>query len=507
MAASMVTGLAILATLAFALRFSEVDATARGEGRAGVLAVMPFQPLSPDPDTSYLGIGLADSIINNLSGVPGLTVRPMSAALSVAKEDAEPLEAARRLQATEVLTGTYQQVGSRFQVSVQLVDADTGFALWGRTFNSGIDDLIELEQKVVRETLATLVPDVKEADTARRALARESDATARYLYMLARGKLATWESRPIPEAVELLEQAIRIDPDFAAAHASLAEASASMFYGGITSDATWIDRAIASGRRAVYLDPRNANAHYALGYADWVDGNPTEAAREMLRALELDPGHALALESLAGLLSRAEMAGPARLLADRAREADPSLEIGWVDLRIAVMEGTSQEMIARLERLLDRRRGSGRSPELPIMFLGYMAFRTGDAAAGLRWAAMLEEASANKVYADMIRMLALARTGDAEAVMRIVEKNRVAFKRDSEYCQWIGIALAKIGENSDALDWLERSVRLGNSDPEMLAGSPDLDPLRTNPRFQKVLSATRGRAREIVQLAAFAGYR
>src|SRR4030095_2548613 len=132
---------------------------------------------------------------------------------------------------------------------------------------------------------------------------------------------------------------------------------------------------------------------------------------------------------------------------------------------------------------------------------------TGDSASALRWAAMMESVSSNRPYNDIIRMLALSRTGDATAVRTILGKSRQGFENDWEYCEWIGMALALVHENGEAIQWIERSVRLGSYDLELLDNTPELDPLRADPRFETALSVVRGRARQIVQLAAFAGYR
>ena len=192
---------------------------------------------------------------------------------------------------------------------------------------------------------------------------------------------------------------------------------------------------------------------------------------------------------------------------DRAREADPSIELGWVDLYIALSEGWTSQLVALLEEDARDRQGRGRSPEQPIMLLGLLAFTTGDAAEGLRWAAALEEVSSNVPFTDLVRMLAHARTGDAEAVMRIIEKNREVYLRDWDYSELVAQALALVGRREEALQWLGRSVDRGCFAAQVLATSDALDGLRNDPRFQEAITTVRQRAGEIVQMARFAGYR
>ena len=139
--------------------------------------------------------------------------------------------------------------------------------------------------------------------------------------------------------------------------------------------------------------------------------------------------------------------------------------------------------------------------------LGYLAFESGDSVAGLRWAAMLEEASSSQVYPEIIRLLALARAGDLRAVVRLIESRRDVYQRDWQYSLWIGRALAMAGDRDAALSWLENSADRGCYDLAMLERSQDLAGLRALPRFRGVAAVVGARSREIARLATLAGYR
>ncbi len=467
------------------------------------IAVLPFVTGSDDPNVSSIGIGLADALIGRLSAVDGLTVRPLSAALAVGGADAAPVEAGRALRAATVLHGTYDQDGERrIEVRVRLVDVATGSLVMTRDLPAQQGDLFQVEERVVQETLAAVAPHAARSGAAS-AVPREPDARAHYLYLMARSKLATLESPAVADAMRLLEEAVQADPSYALAHAALAEASAMMFLGGLTDQAVWLDRAVAEGRRAVHLNGRDPEAHRALGHALLAAGDPVEATRETLLALRGDPEHPLALRQLALLLAAAGEAGRAAALRDRALLQDPLIELGWLDLWIALGEGKAAALIPALEEDAGRRREAGRSPEQPIMQLGYLSFLTGDAGSGLRWAAMLDEVSANTTYTDMVRLLAYARTGDVAAVERIVALRRRALWRDFEYCGWVAQALAMVGRREEAIEWLKRSVELGNFTVQFFRSSEALDDLRTDPRFLEAFATVHARAGKIVQLALF----
>ncbi len=476
-------------------------------GGARVLAVLPFTPDAPDPNTAFFGVGLADAIITRLAGIPGLRVLPMSATLSSRQEGGDPVEIGRRLGAGAVMLGSYEREGGGLRVTIKLLDLGTGATLLDHHLESSLTDLMQVEQIVAEETLGALLPSTIEGERRWEGGAETQVASAHYLYTLARGKIATLESGSIRETVTLLEDAVAADPGFARAHAALAEASANVSLGGFSPDSSWTDRAIAAGRRAVFLDDMDPECHYALSYAMAAAGDPVGATRESLRALQLDPDHPAALRQIALHMSAAGAGAAAVKLRDRAREADPSIELGWVDLYIALSEGWTSQLVSLLEQDALDRRGRGRSPEQPIMHLGLLAFTTGDAAAGLRWAAALEEVSSNVPFTDLVRMLAHARTGNAEAVTRIIEKNRDIYLRDWDYSELVAQALALVGHHEDALQWLRRSVDRGCFASQVLANSDALDGLRTDPRFLEAITTVRQRAGEIVQMARFAGYR
>ncbi|HET6373752.1 MAG TPA: hypothetical protein VFG76_10615, partial [Candidatus Polarisedimenticolia bacterium] len=506
--AVVVTALILLGTFLLGLQpWSNVPGEA-SETPAGarVLVVLPFVAQADDPETAFFGVGLADSLISRLSGIKDLKVRPLSASLALSSQRLSPAEIGRRLGAATVMQGSYTKTKDSLKVRVGLMDVDTGAMLLDRELESSLKEIMRVEVDLVEDALAILTPHLHPDHRVSLTRRQAPSASAHYLYLLARGKMATLQSGDVAEVVRLLEEAVSSDPSFAQAHAALSEASANMVLGGASTDGSWIDRAIASGRRAVFLADGDPEAHYALGYALSAHGDTVGAARESLKALRLDPDHGPALRQLAVLLAASGAGAPARHLRDHAREVDPSMELGWIDLWLAVVEGTIDETAAALEADAEARRKTGGFPEQPIMQLGYVAFLKGDAGAGLRWAAMLENVSANAPYTDMVRALALARNGGREAVGRIIEKNHESYWKDWDYATQISQALALTGETEQALEWLRRSVELGSCHAHLLESSDAFDVLRADPRFGTALGTVRERAGEMIRLARFAGY-
>ena len=500
-------GTAVLSIVTLMLLVAAIVRAAGGrEQPADAVVVLPFETASTDADEGDFGIGLADSIIGHLSRAQGLIVRPMSAVMHVSPHMADPLEAARRLQASLVLIGRYAR-DENLRVDVTLLEAATGATLWTDKFTSRPGDPRLIEEAIVDQLLERLHPGAAMRLPADSRTRGRPDPLAHHLYLLARGRMASHESRPVSDAVRLLEEATADDPGYASAQAALAEASANMFLGGLSSDRAWLSRGIAAGRRAVLLDDSDPTAHFSLGYALLYSGDPIAAATEILRSVEIDPAYAEALRVTSGMLAQAGAMRPARLLRDRALGVDPTIYPSWVDVYLAVGEGKIAEAARSFEEELDRRRREGRSFEIPVQNLAFLAFETGDTAASLRWAAMLEELTANFVYADVVRLLAFSRMGDAATVASMIERSRNAYWADWEYSLWVGRALALVGNGEEALTWLAHSAAIGAYDISSFRRVELPASLKPDPRYQQALASVRGRAQAIVDQANLAGFR
>jgi len=512
-----VYGIAILGTLAALLAVfyvallltAEPGKAMPGAGPVGshVLVVLPFVPMSPGEGDAAFGIGLADSIILRLSRVSGLTVRPLSVSLAAASETDDPVEAARRARAGVALGGRYRRSGDTIRLTAQVLDAEGGFVIWARDLEADVEGLVPAEEALAAAAASALVPGTIEDGRLDAGDLLGENANAHYLWLLARGKLATRQSGLVAEAVGLLEQAIILDPGFARAHALLAEASTGMFLAGVGGDRSWVDRGIMSARRAIYLDDKDPAGHFSLGQALLMKGDPVEAAREMVHALALDPAHAPALQYLAILLNTVGMGESFPEVVRRLEAADPSMDLGWILLRQSERDGQVDQLRERLEGELRRRRDEGITIEPTAMQLGILAYMTGDAACGLRWAARLEQVSSNRSYIEIINLLAQARLGNRDAVFRIVEGNRTAFAQDWDYAGLVARGLGALGETDATLEWLSLSAAAGSCDAWGFENLPEFEHLRDDPRFLAAYGVVKGRAEGIAELLRDAGYR
>ena len=253
------------------------------------ILVLPLEIVGSEEGSSYIGIGLAHAITTDLAKIGGLSVLSKAAAagaVDVAGRGAREL--ARELGATILLEGEVMRAGQMIGVMARLTDAETGRVIWGEQYRGDAADLFNMQDAVCESVAAALKLSVSAEvrDEIHRPVTTNIDAFELY----SKGR-AFIERRDVKEnidyAIQMFEEAVKLDPDFAMAHAGLGEAYWSKYQA--TRESAWVDRAIASSDRALVLDPHQAQVHVALGIIYHGTGKIERATEEFERAIELQP--------------------------------------------------------------------------------------------------------------------------------------------------------------------------------------------------------------------------
>jgi TolB-like protein/Tfp pilus assembly protein PilF len=278
------------------------------------IAVLPFVNRSRDEEDEYFSDGLADELLNVLAKIRGLRVAARTSAFTFKGKASTVAEIGRTLNVATVLEGSVRKAGNRMRISVQLVKVADGYQLWSESYDRTLEDIFavqdDIAQSVVKELRAALLGKAADAIADRAASAavtaavkgRAKDPEAFRLYLQARHLIERYTRADTARGIEYLEQALKLDPEFALAWAELAR--------GCSSEAgsSWVPVAEAFGRarnavgRALALEPTLAEGHAQLGliqrYHNW-DWVGAEASYR--RALELAPGNMLVLRGVGGL--------------------------------------------------------------------------------------------------------------------------------------------------------------------------------------------------------------
>lgn len=284
------------------------------------VAVLPFKPLVPDAANPALELGMADTLITQLSRIPGLRVSPLTAARSFDAPDRDPLAAGRALGVDAVLEGSLQVDGQRLRVSARLLQVSDGRALWSDDFDEPMASLFELQDAVARKVVAALAVRLSPEQEQRvsRPATRSMAAYQHYV-----NGLYLWQRRD-PGAAAQFEAALQEDPQYALAWSGLAGALASQAVYGYAPPQAVFPRAKQAALRAMTLEPELAQAHAALAHVlVQYERRYWEGEQEYLRALSLDPLDANTWMRLA--LARAMLGRLDDAQADmtRARDLEP----------------------------------------------------------------------------------------------------------------------------------------------------------------------------------------
>ena len=259
------------------------------------IAVLPFQNKSTDADTEYLSDGLAESLIYRLSQLPNLKVSPTSSVMRYKGSETEINQIAKELEVDAVMSGRVSQRGEDLTISVELVDSRTRKLIWAEQYDRKMSDLLATQREIAATITQKLELRLTGTD-ARGITKRYTDSNEAYqLYLKGRYSFAKRTRDDILRGIDYFQQAIKLDPKFALAHARVSEAYGSMPAYPYLSPKEAFPQAKAAAQEALRLDPTLAEAHtflaYSLVISDW---NWAEAERSFKRAIELDPNNSTA---------------------------------------------------------------------------------------------------------------------------------------------------------------------------------------------------------------------
>ena len=331
----------------------------RGAARAasiGSVAVLPFENATGDPANEYLSDGISESLINKLSSLPGLRVISRTSAFAFKGKPVTPAEIGRKLGVDALLLGTLAQRGTGLAITAELVSVRDDTQLWGEKYSRAADDVLEVEGEIAATIARTLRRQLSGEQEQKLASGASDDPEAYRLYLKGRGFLVG-NQQEMDKSVDYLQQAVARAPDYALAHAGLAEVYTRQAFLRGSGREEPLRKARAAVARALELDPDLAEAHTALGlvrfYFEW---DWAGAESEFARALELNPGSRAVQEEYGWFLTAMGRFDEGLTQSRKAAELDP-LSVGPVhDIAINYMARGDLEQAATALPPRDRHR-------------------------------------------------------------------------------------------------------------------------------------------------------
>jgi TolB-like protein/DNA-binding winged helix-turn-helix (wHTH) protein len=485
-------GAAALLSVACLLSFLVVRGWRRGsnspkhsQGKI-VLAVLPFENLSRDPDQEFFSDGLTEEMIAQTGKLnrDRLTVVARSSVAKYKGTNLAAKEIGKELNADYLLQGTVRRSSDRVRITVQLVETQNQTDLWTESYDRELKDLLAVQDSVVQSIASQIHIALTEEQKTRLANPRQTRPEAYEAYLKGRYHWNKRTADGMQKAEHYFQQAVDNDPTYAAAYSGLADCNSGLAWHGFKSPADALPKAYAAARKAVEIDPQSAEAHASLGLVFSHSWNWAGAEAEFRRALELDPQYANAHHWYGDYLSIKSRHDKALAEASRALELDPlNLMIGtWVALRYYQARDYS--------RAIEQGRNSVEQDSnfaAAHLLLGESYVQGGLSSEGvseLKRAASLSGGS--PLYTAQVAV-ALAAAGRRREALGIAhELETISRKR---YVSPYGLAqiYAALKSDEDTFKWLQAAYRDHAVWMDYLAVDPIFDRYRYDHRFQELL--------------------
>jgi eukaryotic-like serine/threonine-protein kinase len=458
------------------------------------IAVLPFSSMSADADNEYFSDGIAEEIINALFQLDGLRVAARTSSFSFKGKSIEAGEIARRLNVRHLLEGSVRKAGSRVRVTVQLVDAAKGFQIWSERYDRELADIFDVQDEITRAIVRRLkvALAIEDADRLVKVTTTNMEAYQAYL----KGRAMLYRRGPwIAPALASLKKAVDLDRSYAQAWAGLADAYTVQCYSGLRRPEEAMPAALDAATRALEIDPGSAEAHNALACASLLwERDFKRAEREFLEALALNPKYIQArcwygLFFLQWTAARFDE-GLAEVW--QAFEADP------LSAYVTMVVSFALATVGRFEEALIYAKTAVEQD--PQSFVGRW-----ELAFAHRWNDQYDEALAlletlwtesPVTWVAMQLVPTYAKLGRFEQA-RVIYDQLLA-RRDHEYVPPFALAICASGlaDHEAALTFSAAAVE----GRDVMLGLfqlwiPDLDPLRADPRFARLVEQFNARKR------------
>ena len=440
-----------------------------GAKKIDSVAVLPFVNATADANEEYLSDGLTESLIGTLSQVPDLKVMARSTVFRFKGKDEDPQKIGQQLQVSAVLIGRITQHGDEVGVQADLVSTTDGSELWGSHYERKAADITQLQGDIARDVTKRLRVQLSGEQQQRLGSAGTTNPEAYRLYLEGRQLWYGRTTEGLKKSVDLFQQAITADPNYALAYAGLGETYDVIpsYRAGITSRQAGL-LADAATRKALELDESLPEAHVARADFFTCAWKWREAEQEYRRAIELDPNSAAAHYLYAFSLLVPEKRFDQAFDEFRVALAlDPLSPIMNTNYATALMDAHRfPEALAQFHKTIERDPRFGPAHHK----LSELLAATGD---------FTNAVSELKKFATT--------PGSWSADAKGFRDLAVAAFNQPEQTTWAALALSVTGDRNRALEYLEKAVSNQEIEVILCLRYPSFDPIRSDPRYKAVV--------------------
>jgi serine/threonine protein kinase/Flp pilus assembly protein TadD len=422
------------------------------------IAVLPFTNMSADAENEYFTDGMAEEIINALSKIQSLRVASRTASFAFKGKNEDIAEIGRKLKVSTFLEGSVRKMGNRLRITAQLVNVADGYHLWSERYDREMEDIFAIQDEISQAIVVALRVILSEGEKKQIEKARAVNVQAYDYYLRGRQYFHQLRRKSLEYAKQMFNKAIEIDPEYARAHAGVADCY-SLLYTYFDAREFNLRQADKASSRALELEPELAEAHVAKGLAVSLSKRFDEAEHEFETAMSLDP---------------------------------KLFQASYWFARARLSQGAYEEAVKLFERAAALRPEDYETPHFlaqALMSLG----RTDEAQAVYRRQLKLLdqhlELNPEDPRACILGAAAYANLHITDRAIELAERAMAVDPEDPMLLYNVACTYAQLGKTEESLVALERAVEKGWGDKNWIEHDADLDPIRDDPRFRAIVES------------------
>jgi TolB-like protein/Tfp pilus assembly protein PilF len=445
------------------------------------IAVLPFVNMSADPENEYFCDGLAEEILNALAKIDHLKVAARTSAFSFKGKNTTVNEIGTALNVKTILEGSVRKSGNHLRITAQIVNAADGYHLWSERYDREMKDIFDVQDDITVAVVEALKVKLLGEEQGAVLKHHTRNAEAHEFYLRGLSYLIRWTPEFFQKAIKSFDQAIAIDPRYASAYAKLAECYTEMSF--FAAPREWMPKAREAARHALELDEALGNAHNALAVIKmYYDRDYAAAEHDFKRAITLDPGSAHIHNWYGWYLGLMGRFDESLKEMKRAQELDPLSDlIAFAVGAIFHWSRQPEQAIEHLQRVLELNPNF----RVGVWFLADAYVEKGDFASAI---ATMENAPI--ALDDPVTLSAghaYGKAGERHKALEILSELERQSGQVYEPAFHIAQIYLGLGDEEQALAWLEKACDERSVWLIWLGVDPKFDSLRSHPRFQELL--------------------
>jgi serine/threonine protein kinase/Flp pilus assembly protein TadD len=430
--------------------------TASQAPKTKAIVVLPFDNISPDPESNYFADGLTEELIANLSRLKDIRVVPRTTSMRYKGTDKDIKTIGRELGTRYILAGSVRKFQENLRITVELIDVESDAQLWAETYKGKLADIFDIQENVSKQIVDMLM--VKLTPTEKVVLSKRSTVNVEAFdyYLRGRDSLYQRSKKSMLLAVQLFQKAIDLDPRYAEAYAGLGESYSSLYLDA-ERNSIWLDKAIESSLKALMYDPTLSEAYAALGLSYFSKQLYDDAITASQKAIDLDPNNFLGYWVLGRIYHNRDRDEEAIELLQKVISLNPDFYSAYGDLQIVYARlGETEKYKETVQTSLK-------------VYERYLAKHPDDARGHMFYATDLAQ----------VQRFDEAKTQASRALELNPDDPLMLYNATCFYAQ--------MGEKKLAIESLKNSFAVGYANYDWLKRDTDLDPIRNEPEFTEMM--------------------